>query len=119
MRVRFPACLIKAAAGLRTAPAKAGTKGPRAVLRNPVFLLPQEHEAVRRGPGSRAHKRPLSAKGLNGRLWVESGWSALEFADRVSGREARPFDTASPPPVRASTNGRKSLDLTTKASPMR
>ena len=37
--------------------------------------------------------------------WVESGWSAFEFADRVSGREARPSDTASPPPVRASTNG--------------
>ena len=46
---------------------------------------------------------------------VESGWSAFEFADRVSGREVRPFDTAS----RAPTNVRKSLDLTTKASPMR
>ena len=55
----------------------------------------------------------------SGEQGVESGWSAFEFADRISGREAWPSDTASPPPVRKSTSGRKSIDPTTKASPMR
>jgi len=56
----------------------------------------------------------LFAGGQRGDNWVESGWSAFEFADRVSGREARPSDTAT---LRryVRLSGRNSVSPTTKA----
>ena len=45
-----------------------------------------------------------------GGKWVESGWSAFEFADRVSGRKARPLiQPALSQYVRLQTGGSPSI----------